>query len=119
MLRLVLGGLLASLARGWTPQDTNAAVKSVDGALRNAPCVVLVRPRLDENVGAVARAMANFGLADLRLVAPAPTCDWRSEAAARRACGAHAIPSARRRTRGSATRRRLPPRVRDERGRAA
>ena len=91
MLRLVLGGLLASLARGWTPQDTNAAVKSVDGALRNAPCVVLVRPRLDENVGAVARAMANFGLADLRLVAPAPTCDWCSEAAARRACGAHAI----------------------------
>ena len=32
--------------------------------------IVLVEPSLPENVGAVARAMANFGLADLRLVAP-------------------------------------------------
>jgi tRNA/rRNA methyltransferase len=34
------------------------------------PAIVLVRPQLPENVGAAARAMANFGLADLRLVAP-------------------------------------------------
>jgi tRNA/rRNA methyltransferase len=31
---------------------------------------VLVRPQLPENIGAAARAMANFGLSDLRLVAP-------------------------------------------------
>ena len=31
---------------------------------------VLVRPRNPNNIGAVARAMANFGLADLRLVEP-------------------------------------------------
>ena len=31
---------------------------------------VLVRPRNPNNIGAVARAMSNFGLADLRLVEP-------------------------------------------------
>lgn len=35
-----------------------------------APCVVLSAPQLAENIGAVARVMANFGLSDLRLVAP-------------------------------------------------
>src|SRR5580692_6808630 len=34
------------------------------------PSVILDRPQLAENIGAVARVMANFGLADLRLVAP-------------------------------------------------
>lgn len=34
------------------------------------PCVVLVRPQLAVNIGTAARAMANFGLSDLRLVAP-------------------------------------------------
>ena len=35
-----------------------------------APAIVLVEPQLGENIGAAARAMANFGLSDLRLVAP-------------------------------------------------
>lgn len=35
-----------------------------------APVVVLVEPQLAENIGMVARAMANFGLSELRLVAP-------------------------------------------------
>jgi tRNA/rRNA methyltransferase len=34
------------------------------------PAIILVRPQLGENIGAAARAMANFGLSDLRLVAP-------------------------------------------------
>jgi tRNA/rRNA methyltransferase len=34
------------------------------------PAIVLVEPQLGENIGMVARAMANFGLADLRLVNP-------------------------------------------------
>lgn len=34
------------------------------------PAIVLVRPQLAENIGMCARAMANFGLSDLRLVAP-------------------------------------------------
>ena len=36
------------------------------------PAVILVRPREEGNVGAVARAMANMGLERLILVAPAP-----------------------------------------------
>jgi len=35
-----------------------------------APCVILKDPQLAENIGAVARVMANFGLEDLRLVRP-------------------------------------------------
>ena len=34
------------------------------------PSIILVRPQMGENIGAAARAMANFGLSDLRLVAP-------------------------------------------------
>ena len=34
------------------------------------PCVILSSPQLAENIGAVARVMANFGLYDLRLVSP-------------------------------------------------
>lgn len=35
-----------------------------------APSIILVRPQMGENIGAAARAMMNFGLSDLRLVAP-------------------------------------------------
>ena len=41
--------------------------------------VVLVRPTIAANLGATARVMANFGLSDLRLVAP--EADPRSEEA--------------------------------------
>ncbi|CAN5321129.1 hypothetical protein BH10PSE12_BH10PSE12_01310 [soil metagenome] len=34
------------------------------------PLIVLVRPQLGQNIGKAARAMLNFGLTDLRLVAP-------------------------------------------------
>lgn len=34
------------------------------------PVVILVRPQLAENIGMCARAMANFGLSEMRLVAP-------------------------------------------------
>jgi tRNA/rRNA methyltransferase len=34
------------------------------------PAIILIRPQLGENIGAAARVMANFGLNDLRLVAP-------------------------------------------------
>ena len=39
-------------------------------AADNAPAIVLVRPQLGENIGKAARAMLNFGLVDMRLVAP-------------------------------------------------
>jgi tRNA/rRNA methyltransferase len=35
-----------------------------------APIIVLVRPQLGQNIGKSARAMLNFGLTELRLVAP-------------------------------------------------
>ncbi len=45
--------------------------------------IVLVEPSLPENVGAAARVMANFGLSDLRIVAPgAPPDHPRAVAAA-------------------------------------
>jgi tRNA/rRNA methyltransferase len=51
-----------------------------------APAVVLVKPQLGENIGFAARAMANFGLADLRLVAPRD--GWPNEKALAAAAGA-------------------------------
>lgn len=37
---------------------------------KSLPAIILVQPQLGENIGAAARAMYNFGLDDLRLVAP-------------------------------------------------
>ena len=36
----------------------------------NKPVIVLVRPQLGQNIGKAARAMLNFGLTEMRLVAP-------------------------------------------------
>jgi tRNA/rRNA methyltransferase len=38
--------------------------------ISEGPIIILVEPQLGENIGMVARAMANFGLDDLRIVAP-------------------------------------------------
>jgi tRNA/rRNA methyltransferase len=51
-----------------------------------APSIILARPQLGENIGAAARAMANFDLSDFRLVAPRTT--WPSEKARAMAVGA-------------------------------
>jgi tRNA/rRNA methyltransferase len=50
------------------------------------PAIILVRPQLGENVGTAARAMLNFGLADLRLVRP--QCGWPNVKAVNAASGA-------------------------------
>jgi tRNA/rRNA methyltransferase len=52
-----------------------------------APCVILDTPQLAENIGAVARVMANFGLSDLRLVRPRD--GWPQERAWASASGAN------------------------------
>ena len=36
----------------------------------NVPIIILVRPQLGQNIGKAARAMLNFGLTEMRLVAP-------------------------------------------------
>ncbi len=52
----------------------------------SSPTIVLVNPQLGENIGMAARAMANFGLFDLRLVDPRE--GWDFERALSAAAGA-------------------------------
>ncbi|WP_367194076.1 RNA methyltransferase [Amorphus sp. 3PC139-8] len=59
---------------------------SAEPATAVPPAVVLVEPQLGENIGTAARAMANFGLDDLRLVNPRD--GWPSEKAVAAASGA-------------------------------
>jgi tRNA/rRNA methyltransferase len=60
-----------------------------DWAETAGPIVVLVEPQLGENIGAAARAMANFGLSRLRLVTPRQS--WPNEKARMMAAGADRI----------------------------
>src|SRR4051812_22699986 len=53
------------------------------------PCVILVEPQLADNIGSVARAMANFGLSELRLVSPRQ--GWPHERAVVMAAGADRV----------------------------
>jgi tRNA/rRNA methyltransferase len=55
----------------------------------NRPCVILVEPRLAENLGTTARAMQNCALKDLRLVDP--KVDWLSEKALAAASGGEKV----------------------------
>ncbi|MDP3736979.1 MAG: RNA methyltransferase [Hyphomonadaceae bacterium] len=50
------------------------------------PSFILVAPQMGENIGAAARVMANFGLTDLRLVAPRD--GWPNPAAETMSAGA-------------------------------
>lgn len=54
-----------------------------------APVIILVEPQLGENIGAAARAMANFGFSQLRLVNPRQ--GWPNEKARIMATGADRI----------------------------
>src|SRR6202023_1377800 len=53
------------------------------------PAIILVEPQLGENIGTAARAMANCGLGDLRLVRPRD--GWPSDKAIAAASGADAL----------------------------
>ena len=57
--------------------------------LPGSPVVILVRPQLADNIGSVARCMANGGLFHLRLVSPRD--GWPQDRAWRTASGADAI----------------------------
>jgi tRNA/rRNA methyltransferase len=52
----------------------------------SSPAFILVAPQMGENIGAAARVMANFGLTDLRLVAPRD--GWPNPAAETMSAGA-------------------------------
>ncbi len=60
--------------------------KTRNQILGPAPIVVLVNPQLGENIGTAARAMANFGLHELRIVAPRD--GWPNEKALTSSSGA-------------------------------
>jgi tRNA/rRNA methyltransferase len=53
------------------------------------PVIVLVRPQLGENIGKAARAMLNFGLTEMRLVAPRD--GWPNPGAGPAASGADIV----------------------------
>jgi tRNA/rRNA methyltransferase len=68
-----------------TGRDGGAELVPIPGS----PVVILVRPQLADNIGACARAMANGGLFELRLVAPRD--GWPQEKAWRNSSGADRI----------------------------
>ena len=79
----------------WSGQGRIIAATDFGGG----PAIVLVRPQLAVNIGMCARAMANFGLDDLRLVAPREgwprTGEYRDVAYAAAAGAAHLLDGAR------------------------
>ncbi len=67
---------------------------SDENAAASGPAIILCEPQMGENIGAAARAMANFGLSDLRIVAPRD--GWPNEKADANAAKAlHIIKAAR------------------------
>ena len=60
-----------------------------EGLISPPPAIVLCRPQLGENIGKAARAMLNFGLTDLRLVAPRD--GWPNPDAGPAASGADSV----------------------------
>jgi tRNA/rRNA methyltransferase len=68
---------------------TGAGRAAAAAGLAPGPVVILCRPQIGENVGAAARAMLNFGLAELRLVRP--ECGWPNAKAVATASGAVAV----------------------------
>lgn len=63
--------------------------RAVESGTGTVPAVILVNPQLGENIGSAARSMLNFGLTDLRLVAPRD--GWPNPAAVTLAAGAFSV----------------------------
>ena len=63
--------------------------KTRDWPAYGGPAIILVEPQMGENIGAAARAMANFGLTDLRIVRPRD--GWPNQQAIRSASGADRV----------------------------
>ena len=57
--------------------------------LNYGPSLILVKPQMGENIGAVARGMLNFGLSDLRIVSPRD--GWPNQNAVAVASGAGSV----------------------------
>ena len=81
-------GLKAQLMNR-APISRMAATAEPNRAQINYPVIVLVRPQLGENIGKAARAMLNFGLSEIRLVAPRD--GWPNPSAGPAAAGANVV----------------------------
>jgi tRNA/rRNA methyltransferase len=68
------------------PSDSEVPVSKDCSA---TPIIILVRPQLGENIGKAARAMLNFGLTEMRLVAPRD--GWPNPTAGPAASGADVV----------------------------
>jgi tRNA/rRNA methyltransferase len=92
-------GLIAGDAALALQLTTSAPVSRIEGKVDAAngmavpresqPVIVLVRPQLGENIGKAARAMLNFGLTEIRLVAPRD--GWPNPSAGPAAAGANVV----------------------------
>lgn len=83
----------APLESAREPDQRDDQVAQKRSAKAAAPAIILVRPQLGQNIGTAARAMANTGLGDLRIVAPRD--GWPNEAARKAAAtGYHVIDDA-------------------------
>jgi tRNA/rRNA methyltransferase len=71
------------------PEEKPSEAEGPSRRTRRTPAIVLVRPQLGENIGKAARGMLNFGLTDLRLVAPRD--GWPNPSAGPAASGADIV----------------------------
>ena len=83
---LPLKGLERWGGRGYSGASNSPSEPSPSKAQMTAPAIILSHPQMGENIGAAARAMKNFGLSDLRLIAP--QCGWPNDRAQVLASGA-------------------------------
>ena len=85
-------GLAQQLATGAPVSRLEGKADAVAGVpvpRESQPVIVLVRPQLGENIGKAARAMLNFGLSEIRLVAPRD--GWPNPSAGPAAAGANVV----------------------------
>lgn len=80
---------LTAQLESMAPVSRLAADQSAPPVTVNPPVIVLVRPQLGENIGKTARAMLNFGLSELRLIAPRD--GWPNPSAGPAAAGANVV----------------------------
>ena len=80
---------IAHPEEGLSPDEGPSRRTNIPSATAPSPVIVLVRPQLGENIGKAARAMLNFGLTDLRLVAPRD--GWPNPSAGPAASGADVV----------------------------
>jgi tRNA/rRNA methyltransferase len=86
------GGEVLSDEGKWSPSPPSVRAERSRSTLADEtppPVIILVRPQLGENIGKAARAMLNFGLAEMRLVSPRD--GWPNPSAGPAASGADIV----------------------------